>query len=291
MQDSSPTSIRAILQRAHKEVTQKMPAQIPNLSDEEITRLWGALRSELNRLSVQNIRNTAAAAGIDVTQVPATSEARTGLGSRAEVMPAIDRLFGAMSRQGRITALRVLAERLTDNEQSGSVQEILGKHGFQFIAGSFVPVGLLDTREAQYLPASSASELAKATKRLVDGDYTGAITAACGAVDTETQRIYRDHPELGPAPISFSAKVNTVLRYLGAYDDMKSEFEEIGMTAKDATDAVAEIQKTTNHAAQALQVLRRCMGDVHGSKPALRQSAYDTIKWASAICGLLVGRS
>ena len=157
MQHSSSASIRAILQRAQKEVTRKMPAEIPNLSDEEITRLWGALRSELNRLSVQNIRNTAAAAGIDVTQVPATSEARTGLGSRAEVMPAIDRLFGAMSRQGRITALRVLAERLTDNEQSGSVQEILGKHGFQFIAGRSRDVrtcGAEDIEFGRHIPAS-----------------------------------------------------------------------------------------------------------------------------------------
>ena len=52
------------------------------------TRLYAALRSELNNLSVQNIRNTVAAAGFDVSQITAKAEARSGLGSRAEVMPA-----------------------------------------------------------------------------------------------------------------------------------------------------------------------------------------------------------
>ena len=56
------------------------------LSPEEITRLYGALRSELNKLSVQDIRNTVAAAGIDVSRITARAEAGSGLGSRAEVI-------------------------------------------------------------------------------------------------------------------------------------------------------------------------------------------------------------
>jgi hypothetical protein len=56
------------------------------LTGEEMNRLYSILRSELYGLSVQNIRNTVAAAGFDVTRIPATSEARTGLGSRSEVM-------------------------------------------------------------------------------------------------------------------------------------------------------------------------------------------------------------
>ena len=59
------------------------------------------------------------------------------------------------------------------------------------------------------------------------------------------------------------------------------------MSSNDIDTIVDEIRQTTNHAAQALQVVRRAMGDVHGTKPALTRIAYDTIKWASAICGLL----
>ena len=154
------------------------------MNPEEISRLYGALRSQLNRLSVQDIRNTAAAAGIDVSRISANAEARSGMGSRAEVMPAVDRLFGQLTPAAKDTALRILAERLISRgtELEASVQDILGRHGFQFINGVFVPVDLLDARESRFLPPTAGSEIARATARLADGDESGAITAACGAV-------------------------------------------------------------------------------------------------------------
>lgn len=264
-----------------------MAGNVP-LSSEEISRLYGALRSELNKLSVQDIRNTAAAAGIDVSRITAKAEARSGLGSRAEVMPAVDRLFGQLSTEAQLTALRILAERLvTKNaELQADVQEILGRHGFQFIAGSFVPVGLLDSRESEFLPQSS-SELARATARLVEGDESGAITAACGAVDLATQALYLKHNLGNPGQASFQTKVNTALKVLGTFERLSAEYLAIGVGPKDADELIEHLRAATNHAAQALQILRRTMGDVHGSRPALRSTAYDAIKWASAICGLL----
>ena len=41
----------------------------PRFTDEDIAHLYGALRSELNKVSVQDIRNVAAAAGFDVTEL------------------------------------------------------------------------------------------------------------------------------------------------------------------------------------------------------------------------------
>lgn len=262
------------------------------LIQEEITRLYGALRSELNKLSVQDIRNTVAAAGIDVTRITAKAEARSGLGSRAEVMPAVDRLFGEMLPSAQAVTLRILAERLiTKNEAlAKSVQEILGQHGYQYIAGNFVPVKLLDMREAQFLPASSSGELARATTRLVDGDYSGAITSACGAVDLVTQQIYEKYALGDPGKVSFQAKVNTALKQLSVLENMEQVFKDLGMKQADALSIANELRETTNHAAQVLQVLRRAMGDTHGSKPALRSTAYDAIKLSSAICGLLEGK-
>jgi len=262
------------------------------LSQEEISRLYGALRSELNKLSVQEIRNTVAAAGLDVSQITAKAEARSGLGSKAEVMPSVDRLFGELGASDKKTALCILAERLVARNAAleTSVQEILGKHGFQFLQGSFVPVGTLDAREGKFLPRSAVSELARATSRLVAGDDSGAITAACGAVDLTTQEIYQSHNLGDPAQASFQTKVNTALKSLSVFDQMESEFADIGMSPSDAKELVEQLRSATNHSAQALQILRRTMGDVHGSKPALRSTAYDAIKWSSAICGLLEGK-
>ncbi len=253
------------------------------------TRLYGPLRSELNKLPVQEIRNTAAAAGFDVSQITAKAEARSGLGSRAEVMPAVDRLFGEMSQAAQDTALCILAERLTGKnaELDASVQYILGRHGYQFIDGNFVPVREFDSREARFLPRSTANELGRAMSRLIDGDYSGAITSACGAVDLVTQTIYKDHGLGNPGTASFQTKVNTALKRLDVFEEMSKEFVSIGMDSEDASAAVQHLKKASNHAAHALQVLRRAMGDTHGSKPAIRQTAYDAVKWSSALCGLL----
>ena len=48
---------------------------------------------------------------------------------------------------------------------------------------------------------------------------------------------------------------------------------------------------TINHAAQALQIIRKTQGIAHGSRPTHSRMVYDTIKWASAICGLLEGKT
>jgi hypothetical protein len=153
-----------------------------------------------------------------------------------------------------------------------------------------VPTAQIDQREARYLPPSSASELAKAMKRLVDGDETGAITSACGAVDSLMQELYTTHGLGDPAQVAFAAKVNTAAQRLGIFEQMKNEFIALGIAETDAESIVNEMGKGTNHAAQMLQTLRRTMGDVHGSKPAFRRAAYDAIKWASAICGLFESR-
>jgi hypothetical protein len=207
-------------------------------------------------------------------------------------MPAIDRLFGELSPQAKITALHILAAELiaTSPEVHAEVQNILGKHGFQFIDEAFVPVGVLDAREARYLPPTSASELARAISRLVEGDESGAITAACGAVDLATQDIYRRYNLGDPGTVAFQAKVNTVLSRLNVFDNMKQDFMALGISERDAAAITQHMRAGTNSAAQALQVLRRTMGDVHGSCPALHKTAYDAIKGAAAICGLLEGQ-
>lgn len=232
------------------------------LSYEDRTRLYGALRSELNSLSVQEIRNTVARAGFDVSQITAKAEARSGLGSRAEVMPAVDRLFGEMAEEHQDTSLRLLA-------------------------GRFVPVGELDQREPQFLPASASSEIARAMSRLMEEDYSGAITSACGAVDLVTQELYEENNLGDPGKVSFQAKVNTVFQHLNVFEKMTDDFERLGMKSDDVENLVEEMQKASNHAAQTLQILRWAMGDTHGTKPALRQTAYDAIKWSSALCGIL----
>jgi hypothetical protein len=153
--------------------------------DSAIRRIYAALRSRLNNLSVQNIRNTAATAGFDVARVPATSEAKSDLGSRAEVMPALDRLFDEMSLDVKRRTVEILAEELLrqDPQNQQGIPDLLARHGYEFRDRRFIPVAVMDPREKAFLPRSASDELARAADRIASGDASGAITSACGAVD------------------------------------------------------------------------------------------------------------
>jgi hypothetical protein len=115
---------------------------------------------------------------------------------------------------------------------------------------------------------------------------SGAITSACGAVDGTTTALYEKY-NLGNSSASFQAKVNTALGRLGVFSKIEQELTAIGVNPGETQRIREEIHEATKHAAEALQVIRHALGDVHGTKPAYRKLAYETIKWASAICGLL----
>ncbi|MBI1956685.1 MAG: hypothetical protein HYS38_09855 [Acidobacteria bacterium] len=259
------------------------------MKEDEVTMLGNAILSEVTHLSIPRIRAAAAAAGMDAARIPAESEAKGGLGSRAEVEPALFRLFAELPLERKERALPILAERVIAQGKGAGLTKLLGQHGYHYLNGAFVPVGLIDEREARYLPPTATSELAKAISRLSDNDDSGAITAACGAVDATTTALYEKHKLGDPGGASFQTKVNTVLNRLGIIAKLEKELTEIGVQRGDAHKIAEEVHEATKHAAEALQVIRRTNGDVHGTKPTYTRIVYDTIKWSSAICGLLEG--
>ena len=268
------------------------------LTADEVTVLGNALLAKVFELSIPNIRRVVATAGIDAGLIPATSEARGGQGSRAEVVPAVQRLFTALPHERKERSLPILADQILmshhgtpRDEVAAQLDHLLAQHGFRYDGERFSPVNTSDEREREFLPPASYDEISDGFGRLADGDESGAITKVCGAVDTLTQALYANHGDWGPVPNSFQTRVNISLKKLNVFETMKHEFIELGITEGDATTIVEEIRQAMNHAAQALQVIRRTMGDVHGTRRALRKTAYDSIKWASAICGLLEGEA
>jgi hypothetical protein len=232
-----------------------MSVQASPFSVEDTNRILGVMLSEIQSLRMTDAQQAVAAAGIIVT-------AQYWHPFRTQVNDA----FQQMTVDDRLIALRILGGHLSGNER---VRTLLAQHGFEYVDGTFVPTAILDQREARYLPPSSAAELAKAMKRLVDGDETGAITSACGAVDTLMQRVYATAGLGEPGNASFSTKVNTAASRLGIFDDMASEFLAIGMKSDDVSSIVTHMQKATNHAAQMLQILRRSMGEARQAFPTV----------------------
>ena len=168
---------------------------------------------------------------------------------------------------------------------------LLGQHGYEYLNGAFVPVGLIDAREIPHLPEQARADLSRAMTFLADGDKDDvAVALACGAVDKVVEAIYRKNG-WQDRPNSFQAGVNTAMKRLYIFEEMEAELVASGIDQAEASNTTREMACAINHAAQALQVIRKTQGVAHGSKPTHRRMVYDTIKWASAICGLLEGKA
>ncbi len=133
------TLLRKHLAKLSDEVLQtKRANQIP-ISVQEIHKLYGAIRSEFINLPTQSIRNVAAVAGIDVTRITSKAEKKSGMGSRAEIMPQVDSLFGELDIEDKMTALQIIAQRAIEDgpDVKGRIDRILETHGFRFKDGQF----------------------------------------------------------------------------------------------------------------------------------------------------------
>jgi len=151
------------------------------------------------------------------------------------------------------------------------------------------PIPETDRGLLMSLSLSAASEISKAFKRLGEGDNSGAISSACGAVDLSTTSIYRSHGKAEPKEEGFAVKVREATRLAAVFESLERELQVLAMRP-DGIKFVRENLKTAiSSSAEVLGRLRRTMGDVHGSKPALSATVRTCIKLASAVSGLLDG--
>ena len=139
---------------------------------DRLGRLWGVLRAALAMLSVQHIRTTAGAAGFEVSKVPSTSESRTGMGSRNEVLPGLDRIFEALSTATKARVLVALSTRLLENpETAEQTQRLVEEQGFGIANGSVV-------LEASRSDADVDHHTGLLSRRAFDADLPDAIAEA-----------------------------------------------------------------------------------------------------------------
>lgn len=250
-----------------------------------LEQLGNALVGKLMELGLQEKYRIAVRAGMNLSEVSAEDANRN-----VAVNNAIMRAFGNLDSESQRRTQPILADAIAamSNKHREDMKRLVHQHGYQYINDSFVPVGLIDEREASFLPPTALPDLTKAMSRLADNDESGAITAACGAVDATTTALYHKHG-LGEPSASFQAKVNTVLNRLQVFEKLKQDLIQVGIQPDDAQKITEEVQEATKHAVEALQVIRRTNGDVHGTKPTYTRVVYDTIKWSSAVCGLLEG--
>lgn len=164
----------------------------------------------------------------------------------------------------------------------------LRRIGWMLVGDAIIPLELLDPHELASVPERARQDLIKAAARLAT-DPAGAITAACGAIDSVTADIYDRHG-LGAVPISFEERVSTALRAVGVLDRLRTQLIDLGWEQRKAEELVERLRQAINHNSFIMATLRSRMGDAHGSKPTVDALVFSSVKWAAIISSIFTER-
>ncbi|MCV9915010.1 hypothetical protein OIV57_23030 [Burkholderia pseudomallei] len=239
---------------------------------------WGTVRASLGQLSFSDIRDVAGLAGVDVTELSHLQQ-KSGNGvTKDQLRSAIDGLVGLMEADERRRFVMLVAEEVLSRRPNlcEELEEKLARHGWGLVDNRLIPLELFDPAELTSLPEGPREDLVKAALRFRDGDLSGAIAAACGAVDTAVAAIY-DEYQLGEPAQSFQEGCN---RAVAVVMDLDAGLRELGWDADDVKIFANNFKGALTRGAYVMQTLRSKMGDVHGSKPVLKPLVFDVLKWA-----------
>ncbi len=250
---------------------------------------WGPIASLLFELDSDDVQRIVELAGL-APDWTLTKEQDYSHKTRKRAYKAkIGKLYSKLPNDQKERFVLNIARELIKQNQSyrERLNEVLQNIGWALIEDRLIQINVLHPSDLINLPQDACEDLSKAAERL-PYDLSGAITAACGAVDSVCTRIYKRYPDLGNiGKASFQEKVNKALAAVKALDNLHAELIQLGWEEDKAKKFCENLKGAISQAAYVMQTLRSKMGDAHGSKPSLATLVFDSIKWAMIISSLL----
>lgn len=258
----------------------------------EFSQAWNPLRSALqNNFSFYGIKEIVGLAGLDLADVAHLEQKAGGGASKGQLMTGIDKALRHFDKERKKSFISIVAEEAISGRPDirEELESHLGRLGLGLAGSAVVPLNLLDTSELPELPVESRGDLAKAAQRLRDGDLSGALSAACGAVDAATSVVYENSGLGDPGKASFQERCKRALGTKGVFVALEQELRSLGWKDSDIVLFKKNFEGALNQGAYVMQTLRSKMGDVHGTKPILKPMVFDSLKWAELILRALQG--
>jgi hypothetical protein len=251
---------------------------------------WAPVRSVLeDNFSFGTIKNIIASAGLDIARI---SHVRP-LDGKGDLMTAIDVLSGQLAddKKSRFVAA-VIEELISRKPDIGErLDGVLRRVEWSIVEGRPLPIKLLDQRELEEVPKESRDDLLKAAKRFQDGDLSGALSAACRAVDSITAKIYAEKNIGDPGPAAFQEKIARSLEATEIINEIESDLVQLGWEPEKAKQLAQNLRGSLNQASFVMQTLRSKMGDVHGTKATIKALVFDSLQWSKLILRMFTDRS
>ena len=263
------------------------------MSTPEVSRVWGSIRTLLqSTFSFYDIKEVVGLAGINLSELSHLEQKQGGGASKGQLMTAIDKSFGHLSESDKRNFISYVTEELLKRNPAArdELESHLSRFGWGLAGNNVVPLVVVDPSELEEISAEPKHDLIKAAQRLRDGDLSGSVSAACGAVDTCTARIYVEFNLGNVGEASFQERCKRSLEVTRAIAGLEDQLAEIGWQQDRIKPLKGNFQGALNQGAYVMQSLRSNMGDVHGTKPILKALVLDCIKWAELMVRTLEGK-
>lgn len=250
-----------------------------------LLQAWPAIRASLLKSNFYDMKEITGLEGLDVTLLAHLEQKPEKGASKGQLSTAIDGIFGRMSSLDQSRFLPIVAEevlrRNPDTQQD--LVENLFRLGSAFADRALIPIQIFDLSDLAEMPNESRQDLTKAAQRFRNGDLSGAISAACGAVDTATSLVYQ-RAQLGdPAGASFQERCERALSDRGVSPALAEQLKALAWSDAEIVPFKKDFEGSLIHGAYVLQCLRSRMGDVHGTKPIIKSLVFDSLKWAELL--------
>ena len=251
---------------------------------------WNGVRVVLQEnFSFNDIKEIVGLAGTDITGLAHLVQRAGGGAAKGQLMGALDAKVGLLDDKEKermlVNVANIMIERRP--EVSGHLARHLEPLGWNFEEGRLFPVEVLDVTELIDVPEIARTDLVKAASRYQDGDLSGALAAACAAVDSATNMAYSRYSLGDPTRVRFRTKCEKALDANDTIGELIRELGELGWEAAHAEELANNMRGSLIQGAFVMQSLRSRMSDVHGTKSVLRTVVFDSIKWASLIVAAL----
>ncbi|MFQ5853881.1 MAG: hypothetical protein ACE5JU_25255 [Candidatus Binatia bacterium] len=253
-------------------------------------QLWGPVRSVLQEnFSFGDIKIIVGTTGFDMGRLAHLEQKPTGGATKSQLLSAVDQAYAGYQEEGKWHFVGTIMEEMLQRQKdlTARLEEVLSRVGWSIVEGHPLPRRLLDGSELQEIPTEGQLDMIKAASRFRDQDLSGTISAACGAVDSVTGRIYKEQNLGDPAGAAFQERVTRSITASGVLNAVETDLISIGWDKNRAERLIQNLRGSLNQATYVMQTLRSDMGDVHGSKTALRSLVFDSLQLSKLIVGLL----
>ena len=257
--------------------------------DLNINSAWSAASAILRNFSFYDIKEIVGLAGFDSSRISHLVQRSGSSTSKGQLITEIEQGLSEFTDEEKRHFVNIVIEEMLDRNSNieEQLEKYLSRLGWQIIDGLVLPIEILDRNDLNELAEESKADLLKAAKRFRDGDLSGAVSAACGAVDSVTQKIYQSNNLGDFGKTSFQERCKVALHSVGIFSAINSELRDINWKDAGVVPFSKNFEKALNHASYIMQSLRANMSDVHGTKQVLRPLVFDSIKWAQIIIRLL----